>query len=434
LIDLQLFAEEEVSGEDKKLIEESLAPVDGVDAPEVKLDPENPPIPEPLKPEIPLEQAPPEKPEGLAKPEDLDPETPYGVPTTAQLNKINRFSKRKLTKEEVFVFPVTFVGDGLIVDRYVKLDESLLKVYLKDAKKGVAFMLNHSWSWSSKTPAYTWGRSFDAYIEESQGNPEAPDEAHLLKGWIYIVRGKEKDGLATDEIIKDIEDGTLFDGSIGFYYSTFECSICGKQIWECDHWPGNEYEVDGKKKVCYIIAKPPGGLMEYSGVFDGAYPGAGFSADGDPEPEMVEVTNLKEVKGDEKLFMTYSQRSGIRVFKKFEKPEKVEKTAPQIDEARAKEIAGANWTSTILDMADEGRILKADLIEDALTSGTKAMGNSFDIDLYKALFEKSSIDEIKRYRSQFMTKAKEDLPSTREVKPPVITSSATPPMAFKMSR
>ena len=357
-------------------------------------------------------------------------ETQFGVPTPEQLRKINKFSKRRLTKDEVFVFPVTFVGDGLLKDRFVKLDESLLRVYMKDAKKGVAFMLDHSWHWMSKMSAYVWGRSFDAYLEDSPGNPEAPMESKLLKGWIYIVRGKEKDGLSTDEIIKDIEDGTLFDGSIGFYYSTFECSICGKQIWECEHWPGEEYEVDGKKQLCYVIAKPPGGLMEYSAVFDGAYPGAGMSADGDVEPDMVEVTNLKEVKNGEKLFMTYSQKSGIRIFKKFEKPEK-ETSKPQIDEERAKEIAGQNWHSKILDMAEEGKTLREDLVKDTLEWGVRAMGNKFDLDLYRQLLEKSSIDEIKRFRTQFAEKAKEELPTKRKVIPTVNQSSSVPLGAFR---
>ena len=37
-----------------------------------------------------------------------------------------------------------------------------------------------------------------------------------LYGDVYIVRGKEKDGISTDSIIADIEDGTLFEVSIGF--------------------------------------------------------------------------------------------------------------------------------------------------------------------------------------------------------------------------
>jgi len=365
-------------------------------------------------------------------------EDEFGVPTKAQLNKINKFAKRKLTKEEVFVAPVKFVGDGLLKDRALKLDESLLRVYLKDAKKGIAFMLDHPWAgfFAKPKPAYTYGRSFDAALVESPGNPEVLYEKFVLEGWIYIVRGKEKDGVSTDEIIKDIEDGTLFDGSVGFYFETAECSICGKSIWECPHWPGEEYEEDGKKHFCYVIAKPPGGLMEYSGVFDGAYPTAGFSADGEAEPAAVEVTNIKDVPKGTALRCVYSAQYGLRMYRKKE-PNKESKETPKplIDVERAKEIAGANWQSKILDMADEGRILRVDLIEDALKCGVKAMGNAFDADLHKSLFEKSSVEEIKRYRDQFMRKAKEDLSNERQVVPMIATSqSTTPPLAFKISR
>ena len=436
-LDLQLFAkpEEEVEG--------ALDTIKGVEGiPEVNLD-ITPPTPEPVK-EVIQESAEGEQPpnEPLAndptqKQDDADESTPYGEPTTAQLNKINKFSKRKLTKEEVFVTHARFVGDGLLKDRAVKLDESLLRLYMKNAKSGVAFMLDHPWAGFFAKPkaALSYGRTFDAALTPSTGNSEAPDEKFVLEGWIYIVRGKEKDGISTDEIIKDIEDGTLFDGSIGFYFETAECSICHESIWECKHWPGEEYEVDGKMQFCYIIAKPPGGLMEYSGVFDGAYPGAGFSADGESESACVEVKNIKEVSKGTALRFVYSSQHGLRAYRKNEPVKESRDPAKSvIDEERAKEIAGANWQSQILDMADEGRVLKADLIEDALSCGVKAMGNSFDRDLYKALFEKSTVDEIKRYRSQFMDKAKEEIPSQRQVTPPTLSKSATPPMAFRIRK
>lgn len=359
-------------------------------------------------------------------------ETPYGVPTTAQLNKINKFAKRKLSKEEVFVTSAKFIGDGLLEERAMKIDESLLSVFLKDAKSGIAFMLDHPWAWGSAKPAFPYGRTFDARLEQSEGNPEAADESKALYGDIYIVKGKAKDGISTDEIIKDIEDGTLFDVSIGFGFRTAECSICGESIWKCDHYPGVEYEVDKKKQLCYIIAKPPGYLMEISGVFDGAYPTAGFSQDSDFEPAWVEVEDIKEVPQDTELMYTYSNRFGFRAFRKNEPlAEEPKVVTPTIDVERAKEIAGANWQDNLFKLATEGKELRVDLIEDTVKWGVRAMGNAFDEELYRHLLEKSSITEIKRFRDQFSQKAKEEIPTGRKVQTPSTVLKEIPLGAYK---
>ena len=195
----------------------------------------------------------------------------FGEPTPSQFEKINALAKRPLSKEEVFVFPSKMVGDAIINHPWpVTLHKSLLDVFKQDALTGVAFMLDHSWAgFARPKPAYAYGRTFDARLRK--GDMEGENWA--LYGDVYLVRGKEKDGVSTDAIIADIEDGTLFDVSVGFGNSLDECSICGNNIWDgskCEHWPGREY--DGQ--LCYIIAKPPGYLMELSGVFDGAYPSA----------------------------------------------------------------------------------------------------------------------------------------------------------------
>lgn len=358
--------------------------------------------------------------------EIVQEETPYGVPTEEQLNKINTFTKRKLTKDEVFVTSAKFIGNGLLEERGIKLDESLLHVFLKDAKSGISFMLDHPWAgfFAKPKPAYSYGRTFDAVLVESE-NSIATDETKAIYGDIYIVRGKEKDGISTDEIIKDIEDGTLFDVSIGFSFKTAECSICGGSIYECKHYPGLEYKVEDKMKTCYVIAKPPGYLMEISGVFDGAYPTAGFSQ-GDYEPAWVEIANIKDTPKGSDVVFTYSSRFGFKAFSKNEP--KIDKA---IDVARAESIAGANWEEDLYKLAIEGGELRKDLIEDSLAWGVRAMGNAFNRDLHEKLFEKSSISEIKEFRDQFIQKAKEEIPTGRLVKPSKGVTGGVPVGAFR---
>lgn len=229
----------------------------------------------------------------------------YGVPTSGQLDKINALAKRTLSKDEVFVFPTKMIGDALIPERYTKLDKTLLEVFRGDARTGVAFMLDHAWAGIQK--ALVYGRTFDAVLRRSN---EVEGEKWGLYGDIYIVRGKEKDGISTDAIIDDIEDGTLFDVSIGFGYSAATCSICGNEYFggECSHLRGREYD----EKVCYVTAKPPGYLMELSGVFDGAYPTAGMlSATGEMEDGPFIQVPDEELKKLSSGIMTYAAYGSV---------------------------------------------------------------------------------------------------------------------------
>lgn len=250
----------------------------------------------------------------------------FGVPTDAQLAKINKLAKRKLSAEELFVYPHKMAGDMIIPERYIQLTVPLLKVFADDANAGVAFLLNHSWTWASPKPALPYGRIFEGELSK-EGLVEG--ETISFNGTAYFVRGQEKDGISTDAIISDIETGVLFDTSIGWGADNFECSICGNDIrdWrKCEHIPGKKYIIDedtGEVKLCWAMAKPPGYLMEDSGVFDGAYPGAGTSlamlaADGGFENEQgtfVVVDDFKQMPMTT-ILGTYSSRGGILTFVK----------------------------------------------------------------------------------------------------------------------
>ena len=230
----------------------------------------------------------------------------FGVPTAGQLEKINALAKRTLSADEVFVFPNKLAGDMVIPERYIQLHKSLLEVFKQDAIKGVSLMVDHSWAPSGlfglggrPRGAFTYGRSFDAKLRHG----DADNEKWALDAWFYMVKGMEIDGINTDSLIQGIESGTLFDTSIGWGADTHECSICGNDIRrysECEHFPGQTYEVKGEEKLCFDIAKPPGFLMEDSIVFDGAYPTAGVlsvigeGGQGVPSPFAM-IENIKEV-------------------------------------------------------------------------------------------------------------------------------------------
>jgi hypothetical protein len=251
----------------------------------------------------------------------------FGVPTDEQLKKINKLAKRKLTAEEVFVWPGKLAGDMIIPDRYVQLTKELLDVFATNAQKGVSFLLDHSWHadglWGlggRPKAAIPYGRTFDS----SYGPATEEGETVSLNADSYMKRGIEIDGIKTDDLIESIESGTLFDTSIGFNFSKGVCSVCGMDYYnsdDCSHYAGKTYEVeddDGNKeeKLCWVKARPPGSLWENSGVFDGAYPGAGImSAAGDileNEHGIYQVVNdLKDIDPSKPIIATYSPRVGL---------------------------------------------------------------------------------------------------------------------------
>lgn len=388
----------------------------------------------------------------------------YGEPTPSQLEKINQLAKKPLEKEEVFVFPTKMVGDKLIEERAIKLDKTLLSVYKNDAQKGIAFMLDHPWAGflSKPKPAYSYGRTFDARIKKG----DLDGEQWTLHGDVYLVRGREKDGVSTDSIIQDIEDGVLFDVSIGFSYRTRTCSICGKEMWRdgCDHWPGREY--DGK--LCYIIAKPPGDCFELSGVFAGAYDSAEIYSDsGFIEEQGFELLtdNYKRVEPGAPIYGVYSAHRGQMLSfarrdslekkviitkeggtemdeKKYTKGEvdalvekAVEKYAAEsTDEnitVKADNIAPLYMTheqaveklgkelhaDEVLRFAKEGIDYHAECVEEATKEGVRALGNDFPAETWKATFATMSTKQIKDIASTWHKQAKEEIPAGRKTDP-----------------
>lgn len=386
----------------------------------------------------------------------------YGEPTPSQLEKINQLAKKPLEKEEVFVFTSKMVGDKLIEEKKVKLDKTLLSVYKNDAMNGIAFMLDHPWAGflSRPKPAYNYGRTFDARIKKG----DLDGEQWALHGDVYLVRGREKDGVSTDSIIQDIEDGVLFDVSIGFSYRTRICSICGKEIWRdgCDHWPGREYD----SKLCYIIAKPPGNCFELSGVFAGAYDSAEIYSDsGFIEEQGFELLtdNYKRVEPGAPIYGVYSAHKGQML--SFARRDSLEKkviitkeggtemdekkyTQEEVDAlvekavekykltdenttAKASNIAPLYITQEqatekldkelsaddVLRFAKEGIAYHTESVEEAIKEGVRAMGNDFPAETWKLTFATMSTKQIKDIASTWYKQAKEKIPAGRKTDP-----------------
>lgn len=193
-------------------------------------------------------------------------------PTPEQLERINKFTARELTAEEVYVFPNMMIDDQ-VTAYSSKLHPNLLRKFVKDANKGVGLLMNHN---SRSLPV---GRSFGADIREEFD--EEYGYTHSVYGQFYIDLGRQTEsGMSTDDIVKGIDAGTIFDTSIGFNATQWNCTICNHDIRDyinCSHFPGEKYEVKGEDGVyrtdtCYVMAGEDGDgeLLENSLVYSGA--------------------------------------------------------------------------------------------------------------------------------------------------------------------
>lgn len=208
-------------------------------------------------------------------------------PTKEQLRKINeRFAHTPLEEDQVYVFRsrsadtkpvrrITFFGD----EYYIRFTEKFLKKLKKDYQKGVALLASHD---SGKLP---FGRTFDAEIVVDEVDGENVTTLyidHFIVTHVKNEKGEkaplktEVGGMTTEDIVNHIEVGHIFDTSIGFSIEKPICSICGNSLldWDnCNHIPGETYEVDGEKLRCDVLVENGEGLensLVYAGAVDRA--------------------------------------------------------------------------------------------------------------------------------------------------------------------
>jgi hypothetical protein len=72
-----------------------------------------------------------------------------------------------------------------------------------------------------------------------------------------------------------IDSGVYSEASIAFLYHTPLCSVCGRDLRECSHWPGREYD----SELCFFWYDGVERVTEGSLVYRGAANGTGFELD-----------------------------------------------------------------------------------------------------------------------------------------------------------
>ena len=146
------------------------------------------------------------------------------------LEDINRLSRASLSAEEVYVFSLCLCDNEVDRDQE-RFPEKTLE-QLAPLFVGKSGLFDHSWS--------ARGQAARLYRKEAELEPErltqAGDGYCWLKGWAYMVRTPDNQGL-----IAEIEGGIKKEVSVGCAVERSVCSFCGEEFHTCPHEKGAEY-------------------------------------------------------------------------------------------------------------------------------------------------------------------------------------------------
>jgi len=180
----------------------------------------------------------------------------------AELGKIDRFTRRPVTADEVYAFPLVLCDNAPDRDgeRFsVRALERLAELFV--GKTGI---FDHDPKGENQT-----ARIYECEVRSDETEHTACGEPYTyLYAKAYMMRTER-----SRDLITEIEGGIKKEVSVSCSIGKRICSICGSDREEhpCGHVKGRRYE----GKLCCDILDEPGDAYEWSFVAVPAQPGAG---------------------------------------------------------------------------------------------------------------------------------------------------------------
>ncbi len=178
-------------------------------------------------------------------------------PTAAELEKINKMSRRRLAEEEVFVFSV------VLCDNEVDRDNERFSIdalhTLAGMYVGKTGIFDHSMHGRDQC-----ARIFECEVVADGTQKTSAGEAyHCLKAKAYMPRTE-----SNRDLMLEIDAGIKKEVSVGCATAGRTCSICGADLRNstCGHRPGRSYTKNGSKVKCHAILSDPTDAYEWSFV------------------------------------------------------------------------------------------------------------------------------------------------------------------------
>jgi hypothetical protein len=202
--------------------------------------------------------------------------------TDEQLAAIHTYTRRALSKEEVYVFSLILCDNEVDRDfeRFpLESLETLGELYL-----GMAGVFDHAPKAENQS-----ARIFETRLEQSAETNSVGESYAALKAWAYMVRCDKN-----ADLILEIDGGIKKEVSVGCAVEQILCSVCGEdqKSGACGHRKG---EAVGEK-LCHHLLVNPTDAYEWSFVAVPAQKKAGVvkrhGGAGDPV-EQVTVTKAR---------------------------------------------------------------------------------------------------------------------------------------------
>lgn len=196
------------------------------------------------------------------------------VASEEEMALINKLSRRKLTKEEVYVFSLTLCDNEIDRDFERFTVEALQE--MAPMFVGKTGIFDHSMKGRDQI-----ARIFECHVERMQGRTTSTgEEYHRLRARAYLPQTARN-----EDIIFEIDAGIKKEVSVGCSMGECRCSVCGADLHAgaCAHIKGREYSKGGRRIRCYAELSQPRDAYEWSFVAVPAQPSAGVSKSYRPE-------------------------------------------------------------------------------------------------------------------------------------------------------
>lgn len=174
-------------------------------------------------------------------------------PQDIDLEKINLYTRRKFSAEELYTFRVVLCDNDIDRDFEQFSTDSLgTLAQLFCGKTGI---FNHSFDAKGQS-----ARIYDAAVEAVPGRTTRSGEPYKrLVAKAYMLRTK-----GNEDLILEIDGGIKKEVSVGCAMGKAVCSVCGADLRQapCGHRPGEEYG----GKLCWRVLSDPQDAYEWSFV------------------------------------------------------------------------------------------------------------------------------------------------------------------------
>ncbi len=183
-----------------------------------------------------------------------------GRPTARELEQINCFTRRTLTEDEVYVFPVVLCDNEIDRDGERFADGAL--DMLAALFVGVTGIADHNPLSRNQT-----ARIFACRTETVEGRTTTDGKPYKrLYARAYLPRSEQ-----SRELILALDSGIKKEVSVGCSVKKRICSVCGKEVSACEHVKGRTYQ----GKPCFVTLDEPTDAYEWSFVAVPAQKAAG---------------------------------------------------------------------------------------------------------------------------------------------------------------